>query len=88
MIVAKIIKKMISKMFWAGKPTGKHLHSTKVAHCYQLFHATAGCACACVCMYMPVWVRVCAVVFVSDPPRRVLLGWAGLLYLDGTVVST
>ena len=22
---------MISKMFWAGKHTGKHLHSTKVA---------------------------------------------------------
>ena len=22
---------MISNMFWAGKPTGKHLHSTKVA---------------------------------------------------------
>ena len=31
MIVAKIIKKLISKMFWAGKHTGKHLHSTKVA---------------------------------------------------------
>ena len=28
MILAKIIKKIISKMFWEGKPTGKHLHST------------------------------------------------------------
>ena len=30
MIVAKIIKK-IPKCFGEGKPTGKHLHSTKVA---------------------------------------------------------
>ena len=29
MILAKIIKeKLIAKIFWEGKPTGKHLHST------------------------------------------------------------
>ena len=46
MILAKIIKKIISKMFWEGKPTGKHLHSTNGdPHCKDTTLPKAGCVC-------------------------------------------
>ena len=35
---------MISKMFWAGKHTGKHLHSTKVAHFGQVANSSKWCS--------------------------------------------